>query len=144
MTEIIIRYFHYIGIIGLGATLVAEHLLIAKELTSQQIRKIAIVDAIYGISALVTLTAGLLLWFVVGKPADYYLKNWIFHTKISLFILIVLLSIYPTIFFIKSRKSALKNISVSKSIPIIIRVELTLFLLMPLLALLVARGYGSF
>ncbi|MBU2713547.1 DUF2214 family protein [Zooshikella harenae] len=144
MVEIIVRYVHFIGIIGLGATLVAEHLLISTELSAQQIKKIARIDAVYGISALVTLIAGLLLWFVVGKPADYYLKNWIFHTKISLFILIVILSIYPTIFFIKNRNSTLSKISVSKAIPIILRVELTLFLLLPFLALMVARGYGSF
>jgi putative membrane protein len=90
--------------------------------------------------------AGLTLWFSgVGKPAVYYSKNWIFHTKITSFLMVGLLSIYPTIFFIKNRKGNPEEVvAVPKSIFWMLRFELTLLLIIPLLAGLMARGVGFF
>jgi len=74
-------------------------------LTRAEIGRLARIDAVYGIAAVTLLIAGLTLWLgSVGKPAVYYTKNWVFHTKLTLFLIVGLLSIYPTIFFIKNRK----------------------------------------
>jgi len=142
MEELIVRYIHFVGIMLLTATLVAEHLLITSEMSIQQLKRVAIIDTIYGISAMVVLAAGLLLWFSVGKPAEFYTKNGLFHAKITLFIVIALLSIYPTVFFLKQKKSAQSTITIPKSILMVIRTELLLLLMMPLLAVFMARGYG--
>src|SRR5215212_6555320 len=103
--EIFLRYIHFISIFAIVSTLVSEHLLLKKELTRAELGRLSKIDAVYGIAALTLLAAGLTLWLGgVGKPAIYYSKNWIFHTKITLFLIVGLLSIYPTVFFIKNRK----------------------------------------
>lgn len=144
--EIFLRYVHFISIFAIVSTLVSEHLLLKKQMSRREIGRLARIDAVYGMAALVLLTVGLTLWLGgVGKPAMYYSKNWIFHTKISLFIVVGLLSIHPTVFFIKNRKGNLEeDINVPKSIFWALRVELLLLFIIPLLAGLMAKGVGYF
>jgi len=142
MTEVIVRYLHFIGIILLAATIFAEHLLIKAEMTAVEIRKMAIIDAIYGFAAIVVLVAGLSLWLWVGKPAAFYTANVLFHIKISAFVVLGLLSIYPTVFFVRHRKTTAVSVVVPKIIVQLIRAELALLAVIPLLAVLMARGYG--
>ncbi len=113
-------------------------------MTRREIGRLARIDAVYGIAALTLLGAGLTLWLSnIGKPAEFYSRNWIFHTKISLFLLVGILSIYPTVFFIKQRKGAPEeSVNVPKSVFTLLRLELTLLVIIPLLAGLMARGVG--
>ncbi|MFZ6009249.1 MAG: DUF2214 family protein [Bacteroidota bacterium] len=145
-TEIFIRYIHFISIFTIVGTLASEHLLLKKEMTRAEIGKLARIDAVYGIAAVVLLLAGLTLWFGgIGKPAVYYTKNWIFHTKITLFLTVGLLSIYPTVFFIKNRKgNPAEIVIIPKSVFWMLRFELLLLFVIPLLAGLMARGVGFF
>jgi len=144
--EIFLRYTHFISIFAIVSTIVSEHLLLKKEMTRQEIGRIASIDAVYGMAALTLLAAGLTLWLgSVGKPAVFYSKNWIFHMKITCFALVGLLSIYPTVFFLKNRKGdSQETVAVPKSIFWMLRLELTLLFIIPLLAGLMARGVGFF
>jgi len=144
--EIFLRYVHFICIFIIFSTLVSEHLLLKKELARQEIGRLAKIDAVYGIAALALLSAGLTLWLgSVGKPAVYYSKNWVFHTKLTLFLLVGLLSIHPTVFFIRNRKgSPEETIQIPKSVFMALRAELALLVIIPLLAGLMAKGVGYF
>jgi putative membrane protein len=143
--EIIIKYLHFLSIFTIVAALSGEHLLLKDQLSRKEIRRISILDTIYGISALTLLLAGLSLWLWVGKPAEFYSKNWIFHLKLTLFIIIGLLSIYPTIFFLKQRKGdEEEKVDVPKRVKMMIRLELLLLFIIPLLASLMAKGIGYF
>jgi putative membrane protein len=145
-TEIMLRYIHFISIFAIVGSLVAEHLLLKKELTRQELDRLSRIDAVYGIAAVVLVAAGLTLWLgSIGKPAVYYSKNWIFLTKIGLFSLIGILSIYPTVFFIKSRKgNPEEKIQIPSAIFWMLRIEILLLFVIPLLAGLMARGVGFF
>ncbi|WP_423148414.1 DUF2214 family protein [Rubrolithibacter danxiaensis] len=144
--EIFLRYLHFISIFTVFSSLVAEHILLKKTLTRKEIGRIAGIDAIYGIAALSILVAGLTLWFGdVGKPAAFYSANWIFHTKITLFVLVGLLSIYPTVFFIRQRKGSQDEaVEIPKTVFLCLRIELLLLVIIPLLAALMAKGVGYF
>jgi len=144
--ELFLRYFHFISIFTIVGTLVSEHMLLKKELTRAELGKLARIDAVYGIAAVVLVTVGLTLWLgSFGKPSIYYTKNWIFHTKLTCFILVGLLSIYPTVFFIKNRKgNQSESVTIPKSIFWMLRLELTLLFIIPLLAGLMSRGIGFF
>ena len=144
--EIFLRYTHFISIFGIVGTLVSEHLLLKKEMSRAEIDRIARIDSIYGLAAVMLITVGLTLWLgSVGKPAVYYSKNWVFHLKLTCFALIGILSIYPTVFFIRQRKGdANEIVTVPKNIFIMLRMELTLLFIIPLLAGLMARGVGFF
>jgi putative membrane protein len=142
--EIILRYVHFISIFVIVGSIVSEHLLLKKEMTRHELRRLARIDAVYGIAALSLLAAGLTLWLAsLGKPAVFYTKNWIFHTKLTCFILVGLLSIYPTVFIIKNRKGNPDELV--KTPPLIfwmLRFELSLLFIVPLLAGLMAKGIG--
>jgi len=142
MEEIVVRYVHFIGIILLSSMLVTQNIIISKRIKNDTIKKLAVIDGLYGFGAVLTLTAGLLLWFYVGKPAGFYSNNFIFHTKLTVFIFVALISILPTIFLVKRRKSVLSEIDVPIYIIVIKRVELVLILVIPLLAVLMSRGIG--
>jgi putative membrane protein len=115
-------------------------------MTRAEISSLSRVDAVYGIAAILVVAAGLTLWFSgVGKPSVYYSKNWIFHTKVTAVVLVGLLSIYPTIFFIRNRKgNATEVVTIPGIIFTLIRIELALLFVTPLLAALMARGVGFF
>lgn len=145
-TELLLRYLHFISIFAIAAMLVSEHLLLKRELTRKEIARLARMDAVYGVAALVLLGAGLTLWLGgFGKPAEFYSKNWIFHTKLSLFVCIGLLSIYPTVFFLKNRKGNPDEVvTIPGKIFWMLRLELLLLFIIPLLAGLMAKSVGYF
>ncbi|MEX2234075.1 MAG: DUF2214 family protein [Cyclobacteriaceae bacterium] len=144
--EILLRYLHFISIFTIVGVLVSEHVLLKKTLPRTEIGRLARIDAVYGIAALTLIAVGLTLWLGgFGKPAVYYTKNWIFHTKLTLFLMVGLLSIYPTVFFLRNRKGNQEElVSVPSAIIWMLRLELLLLLIIPLLAGLMARGLGFF
>lgn len=142
--EILLRYLHFISIFAIVSTIATEHLLLKKELSRRELARLARIDGVYGMAALVLLGAGLTLWLTgAGKPAAFYSKNWIFHTKISLFLLVGILSIRPTLFFIRQRKgNPDEMVSIPGPIFWMIRLELLLLFIIPFLAGLMAKGIG--
>jgi putative membrane protein len=111
-----------------------------------EIGRLAKIDAIYGIAATTLLAAGLTLWFGgFAKPSIYYSNNWIFLTKIALVLTVALLSIKPTFFFLKQRKgNPEEKVTIPSSIFLLLRIELVLLAIIPLLAGLMSNGKGYF
>tara|TARA_R110002020_G_scaffold450738_1_gene664414 strand:+ start:1088 stop:1534 length:447 start_codon:yes stop_codon:yes gene_type:complete len=144
--EIILRYLHFVSIFAIVGSLVSEHLLLKKELTRNEIKRLATIDGVYGMAALILLAVGLTLWLGgYGKPSEFYTMNFIFHIKITLFATIGILSIYPTVFFIKNRKGSPEElVEIPKTIFMLLRLELLLLFIIPLLAGLMAKGIGYF
>lgn len=144
--EIIVRYIHFICVFVIVVTVVGEYLLLRDTVSRAEIRRIAHLDQLYGLAALTLLGAGFSLWFVLGKPATFYTYNFIFWLKIGLFIVVGLLSIYPTIFFLQERKKDLpeSEVQVPSRIKRIILWEIILLALIPLCASLMAKGVGYF
>lgn len=143
-TEILLRYLHFLSILMLAGTLTAEMVLLKPELTRRQIGRIAIVDGVYGLAAVVLLIAGLTLWLGgYTKPSEYYTQNWIFLTKLGLVGAIGILSIYPTVFFLRKRRgNPEETIAVPAVVRWSVRLEVMLLTIIPLLAGLMARGVG--
>jgi putative membrane protein len=140
MTEIFFRYLHFIGIMSLASTLVMQHLLLSAEVTQKELKKIIFLDVIYAISMLLVLLGGLSLWLSVGKDPSFYSTNWLFHVKLTLFVVVFLFSIYPTLFFRKSKKLGESIVNIPKMIIMSIRMQLLLVFIIPLLGVLIARG----
>jgi putative membrane protein len=141
-------YLHYLSIFALFALLSVEHVLFKAPLDLRRARSLMLTDIAYGACAGLVLATGIarVLWF--GKGWNYYLGNSLFHAKVGLFILVGLLSILPTVVFFNWR-NALQAGQVpqpsSRQVRLVtwvIRLELLLLLLIPLLAVLMARGHG--
>lgn len=143
-TEILLRYIHFICILTIAGTLIAENVLIKKTMFRNDINKLARIDSIYGLSALALVIAGLTLWLgSYGKPAVFYSHNPVFHAKLGLFAAVGIISIYPTVFFIKQRKGDPSDtVMLPPTIIRLLRLELILLAIIPLLAGLMAKGIG--
>ena len=142
MDEAIIRYFHFFGILLFSSALFIQIFLISDKVSAEQMRRIARSDAMAGMSTLVVVISGLLLWFMVGKPSAYYSSNWIFYLKLFTLFLIILLAIKPAVFFARNRRRTDAVIEIPKRVITQIRAEVALLLLMPMFAVFMARGYG--
>jgi putative membrane protein len=141
--EILIRYLHFISIITLVASVLGQHLTLRGTIPRRLVILAQRLDIVYAISVIVVLATGFSQWFLVGKPAEFYSSNPVFHAKITLFLVIGLVSIYPSVFLGKNRKGDPDGmVEIPKSLVWTLRGELFLLFLMPLLATLMAKGIG--
>src|SRR3546814_13232698 len=69
------------------------------------VRSLVRIDRIYGIAALLVFVTGLARVWDGGKGADYYWHNGMFHGVIGLFVLAALISVMPTLRFMRWRKA---------------------------------------
>ncbi len=138
----LVRLLHFAAIFVFAGALVIENMAIKPQITGEDARNLAKVDAVCGISALFVLAFGLTLWLWVGKPSEFYSSNPLFHAKIGLFALMALCAIVPTLFFNRHRKTEEEVIEVPQLLRLLLKLQLTLLVLIPVLALLMARGIG--
>ncbi len=142
MMYTLIRTLHFVAIFALAGALVIENIALKPTINGEDARNLAKVDAVYGIGAVLTLLFGLILWFWGGKPSQFYSLNPVFHFKLGLSLVLAVLSIYPTLFFLRNRKSTADAIEVPAAICLLAKLELVLLFIIPLLAFLMARGIG--
>jgi putative membrane protein len=141
-------FLHHVSAFTLFAALVVEFVLLRGTLTAENARKILRTDMIFGISAGVLLLVGLARVFYFEKGATYYLHTWTFHAKLSLFVLVGLISIVPTIEFLRWRPAVkagqVPEVSPEKikSVRSIIHYEMLGVVLIILFAALMAKGIG--
>ncbi len=135
-------YLHFISIFILFSVLVIELCIIKRKMTYSNFLILKKADLFFGVFAALTVITGLFRIYYFGKGKDYYLTNYIFILKFSLFILVGLLSIYPTLQFLKLGKLKVKFIELKqfKIIVFLLKIELILLLIIPFLAVLVAKG----
>jgi putative membrane protein len=141
-------FLHHLSAFTLFAALVVEFVLIRSTLTVENARKIVLADMIFGIAAGVLLVVGLLRVFYFEKGAYYYFHDWPFHAKLTLFVLVGLISIIPTREFLRWRP-ALKAGEVPKiaadklkTVRSIIHIEMAGVVLILLMAAMMAKGIG--
>lgn len=141
-------FLHHIAAFTLVAALAVELVLIRTMPTLESARRIIFADLIFGVSAGVILVVGLGRVFHFEKGATYYFHTWTFIAKLTLFILVGLVSIIPTREFLSWRVAVRKGqapaVSAEKlrSLRSIIHAELAGVVLIILCAALMAKGIG--
>ena len=145
--EPLLAYLHYVSIIVLGAFLTAELLVCRPGLGPEQVRLLPRLDIVFFAGALLALATGLLRLFFYAKGVAFYLPNGAFHVKMALYLAIALISVVPTTRFIRWRRAldaggAAPDAAAVARVRRLIHLELLLFALMPLMAVLMARGTG--
>jgi putative membrane protein len=144
----LLAFLHHAAAFIVFGTLMVELVLIKSELTVSSARSVLRMDAAYGISAVVLLVVGFIRVFHTEKGADYYFNSAPFIAKIMLFAVVALLSIYPTVQFLKWRQDLRQQRLPAfedrrrRTVRMILHVELTLLVLIMLCAALMARGIG--
>src|SRR5215831_6979682 len=148
LAHVLTAYWHFLGMMMLMATLLAEHVTLQPQMIRLHIQRLAMIDLFYGIAAGIVFLTGLLRFAYFGKGIHFYLGNPLFYVKVGMFLLVALISVYLTRRFLAWRKMltqgdppALDPHTVTR-LRIVIRLELGLLLVIPLLAVLMARGIG--
>ena len=100
-------FLHHLAAFTLVGALAVEFVLIGQELSLSTARRLTVADAVLGLAAGILLIVGLLRVFFFEKGAEYYFSSHAFLIKLSLFIVVALLSIVPTREFL-SWRGALK------------------------------------
>ncbi len=146
--NILVAFLHHLAAFTLVSALLAEAVLIAQPLTMSSARSLRFLDALYGMSAILILVIGLLRVMYFEKGADFYLHSHAFLFKMAVFAVVGLISIYPTVVFLRWGKTIKQNRIPAlsgtelKNIRRVIRLELCGIVLIILNAVLMAKGTG--
>ena len=145
-----VSYAHFLAFFAITTALVLQLTLISESISVEIAKRIQRADLAYGIFALLLLVFGFLRVFYFEKGADYYFSNVFFLLKLGLFVLVGLMSLYPTIIYRRWNSELKQNIAPDLStqqvflLRRIIHTELVGILVLLLCASMMARGLGSF
>lgn len=145
-TDAILAYLHFAAIFTLIWFLAKEWTLLRAGAANLDVERLARADAGFGIVAGAVLVTGALRAVYGAKGWAFYAHNPAFHVKIGLFVLVGLISIAPTLKFLRWRKARRADASfrVSEaewtSARRLVMIELHVIALIPLAAVIMARG----
>jgi putative membrane protein len=97
-------FLHHVAAFTLFGALLVELALFQRDLTFGSARKIQRADLAYGIAAGLVLVVGLMRVFYFERGGEYYFHNTFFLLKVSLFFVVAITSIYPTVLFLSWNK----------------------------------------
>ena len=143
-----VAYVHYLGIILCFGALLYERMFLKVDLNKKEVINMVVADVIYGIAGLAIIITGILRVKYFGQGGEFYLNNPIFWFKVSVYVIVGLLSLYPTTTYIlwaiplsKNERPVISD-NIVKRFKFIISTELTCFAMIPFFATLMARGIG--
>ncbi|MGY8523870.1 DUF2214 family protein [Paracidovorax citrulli] len=143
-----LAFLHFLAIFLLITFLTAEAVVLRPGITAATVRRVGIYDLVYFLSAMAALATGLLRLFLGAKGVAFYTPNPWFHAKMTVFVVIALCSLPPTFRFRRWRKQiAVQRDFVPadaelKSARRWVMLQAHLIVLLPLCAVLMARGIG--
>jgi putative membrane protein len=149
LTDLALASFHHLLVFGLVSMLVAQSVLLRGRIDGPTLAKLAGIDRGYGIVAVLLLAVGLLRVFYGIKGYGFYLHNPWFHAKLGAFVLAGVLSIWPTVRFLRWRRrlaadpTFLPDAAEVAGMARIVRFELALVAVIFVCAAAMAR-YGGF
>jgi putative membrane protein len=136
---------HHLLVFALFGILFAEWVLVRPGMTSAAAARVASLDLGYGALAGAVLAIGFCRAIFAAKGWGYYSHNAFFWAKIAAFAAIGLLSLPPTIAFLRWRKSArVPDDAAISAVRLYLHIEVGLFGVLLICAALMARGYGEF
>jgi putative membrane protein len=148
-TDLLFAIGHHVLVFALAGIIAYEFAVVRSTMTAADIRRVGAVDLWYGILAGLVLIVGFARAYYVAKGWAYYSHNHFFWAKIGTFALVGILSIWPTIQFIRWRGALKKDPTAMPSTTAIamarrfIWAEVILFAFIPVFAAAMARGYGT-
>ena len=145
MLDLSLAIVHHIAVFSLFGVLFAELVLVRKGMDLATVARVGRIDLMYGVLAGVIIAVGFGRAIFAAKGWLYYSHNLFFHLKIGTFLLIGLLSIPPTVSYIRWRRSgATPSDAQVAGVRRWLSAEMALFALLPAFAAAMARGFGEF
>jgi len=143
-------FLHHLAAFTLAGAVAVQFVLIRGVLDAANVRRLSAADAVLGMAALTVLLVSLLRVFYFEKGASYYFHSVPFIVKLSVFVIVALASIYPTVQFASWRRAmklgSMPAVAPGKlrAIRRVIHWELVGVVVILLCAALMARGIGFF
>jgi len=135
---------HHLLIFALFGILAAELVSVRRGMSRKTVTLIASIDIWYGILAGLILVVGFARAIFAAKGWFYYSHNLFFWAKITTFFLVALLSLPPTLQFIRwAQTNETPPDGAVQRVRAFLFAELFLFALLPVFAAAMARGYGE-
>jgi len=146
--DAILAYLHFTSIFVFFSFLVVETMMLRGLLDEKAVRLLGRVDIWYFGAAIAVLVTGFsrLVWGAKGP--DFYLASWPIYVKLALFLAVGILSVGPTLRFIRWRRMFERDASWAvpeaerKHARRMVMIEVHLAALIPLFAVIMARGLG--
>ena len=148
MATSLMAFLHHLLAFTLTAALVYEFVAFRKGMTVEEARRIQRMDLAYGVSAGLLVVVGLLRVFIFEKGVNFYIHSPFFWVKMAAFILVGLLSIDPTIRYIRWNKTLNQNTAPAigddeyRRTRLLLGLELAGIVILLLAAPLMARAVG--
>lgn len=147
--EALLAYLHISAILALVVFITSEAAICRPEWMSPAIvNRLVTVDRIYGIAALAVLATGFARIYLGVKGSGWYWGNWLLHLKIAMFVVVALISIVPTLRFLRWRKAlrasgALPDEAQVRATRKLVMLQAHIIPFIPLAAVFLARGFGA-
>ncbi|THD59789.1 DUF2214 family protein [Phenylobacterium sp.] len=136
---------HHILVFSLFGVLFAELMLVQPGVGLATIARVGRIDLMYGALAGLIIVVGFSRAVFAAKGWLYYSHNLFFWLKVGTFLVIGLLSVPPTIAYIRWRRSGAAPADAQVAgVRRWLWAETLLFALLPAFAAAMARGYGEF
>jgi len=144
--DAILAYLHFMAIFLLFSFLTVETMMMRGALDAPAVRLLGRVDIWYFGSGIAALATGFLrlVWGVKG--AEFYLTAWPLYVKLALFLAVGVLSVSPTLRFIRWRRMFERDAAWSvpdgerRLVRRLVMIEVHLAALIPLAAVIMSRG----
>jgi putative membrane protein len=145
MLDLTLAIAHHLLVFGLFGILFAELMLVRKGMDLDTVGRVGRIDLAYGAVAGLIIVVGFARAGMAAKGWTYYSHNGFFWAKVGVFLLVGLLSVPPTLAFIRWRRAGVaptdEQVAAARRF---IHAEAALFALLPAFAAAMARGYGQF
>jgi len=110
-------------------------------------RRLLAADTVWGLAAALWIVTGLLRAFGgLEKGSQFYLQSPLFWTKMTLFVTVIILEMWPMVTFIRwrrvLRRGEMPDTSRARALYLVNHVEMALVVLMVFVASFMARGFG--
>jgi putative membrane protein len=143
-----LAYLHFLSIFMLFAFLTTQALLIRRPLDASIIRLLGRVDIYYFAASGAVLATGFLRALFGAKGPDFYFHAWPIYAKLSMFLVVGIVSIKPTITFIAWRRALERDAAFRVPeaeqawIRKLVMIEVHIAALIPIAAVIMSRGLG--
>ncbi|HSV51213.1 MAG TPA: DUF2214 family protein [Burkholderiaceae bacterium] len=147
--EALLAYVHILAILTMVVFLASEAALCRVDwLNEKVVERLARIDMVYGMASVAVLLTGLARTYWGAKGMGWYWSNPLLHVKVTLFVIIGLTSIKPTMMFLRWRRTLratgqLPDAAQIKLARRLVMVQAHILPLIPLAAVFLARGYGK-
>ena len=147
--EAVLAYLHILAILTMVVFISSEAALCRVQwLNAAVVERLAKVDMVYGIAAIAVLATGFARTWWGIKGTVWYWTNPLLHVKLALFIIIGVISIFPTLTYVRWRKTLRSSGSLPAEADIrktrkLVMIQAHIIAVIPLVAVFFARGFGA-